>query len=483
MSALFPFQGLKTDGEVMNQDIIDNADNYMNDKQFILHEVNKFKNSDKRKSMIDGERYYEGYHDILNDDRTFIGAGGQLQVAHNLPNHKIVDNQYAKFVDQKVNYQVGKPFTIDTENETYQKELENVLDKSFRRTLKNVMTGTINMGLSWLYVYYNSKGELSFKRIPAYQIIPFYNEENEDELDFAIRVYTVTEYTGQSEEEVEKVELYTKNGIFYYINSPSGIIDDVEKEPRNHFEVVSAAGSIGYNWDVIPLIPFRFNQKEIPLIVKVKGIQDALNKIISMYQNNMLEDSRNTIIVIKNYDGQDLGEFRRNLMTYNAVKVREHGEVSTLEVKVNSQNYESIVKMLKNAIVENARGFDAKDERMSNNPNQMNIQSMYSDIELDANGIDTEFQAAFDELLWFVDTHLMNTGKGDFFNERVEIVFNRDMLSNEAEIIENLAKSTDLSLETRLAQHPYVRDVKVELERRQNENKELLDSNNPYLGM
>ena len=41
----------------------------------------------------------------------------------------------------------------------------------------------------------------------------------------------------------------------------------------------------------------------------------------------------------------------------------------------------------------------------------MNIQSMYSDIDLDANGMETEFQAAFEELLWFVNVHLANTGK------------------------------------------------------------------------
>ena len=41
-------------------------------------------------------------------------------------------------------------------------------------------------------------------------------------------------------------------------------------------------------------------------------------------------------------------------------------------------------------------GYDAKDDRIIvGNPNQMNIQSMYSDIDLDANGIETEFQAAF----------------------------------------------------------------------------------------
>mgnify|MGYP002733008708 CR=1 FL=1 len=484
MSILFPFQGLKTETEILNEDIIQNADNYMDNLQFLKHEIDKWKQSEKRQMMIDGERYYEGYQDMLTDDRTFIGEGGRAQVAHNLPNAKIIDNQYAKLVDQKTNYQVGKPFTIDTENDEYQKELEWILDKRFKRTLKDVTQGSMNMGLSWIYVYYNQRGELSFKRIPAYQIIPFYNEEDENELDYAIRVYTVTEYTGQSEEEVEKVELYTKEGIFYYVNTLTGLIVDVTKQPTSYINISTNDTSVGYNWEKIPLIPFRFNSKEIPLIQRVKSLQDAINKLISTFQNNMLEDSRNTILVIHNYDGEDLGEFRRNLATFGAVKVRSGGDarggIDTLEVKVNSQNYESILKILKTALIENGRGFDAKDDRMSNNPNQMNIQSMYSDIELDANGIDTEYQAAFDELLWFIDTHIKNTTGHDYSKENVEIVFNHDMLNNESEIIDNIMKSEILSTETKLSMHPYVRDPKLEIQRKKDEEREYLNSMNPY---
>src|SRR5690606_30633100 len=99
---------------------------------------------------------------------------------------------------------------------------------------------------------------------------------------------------------------------------------------------------------------------------------------LSDFQNNMEEDARSTILVLHNYDGQDLGEFRRNLAVYGAVKVRStdgaKGGVDTLEIEVNKDNYESIIKLFKKALVENGRGYDAKDERMSNNPNQMNIQ-------------------------------------------------------------------------------------------------------------
>ena len=142
------------------------------------------------------------------------------------------------------------------------------------------------------------------------------------------------------------------------------------------------------------------------------------------------------------------------------------GDLKTLTVEVNSENYKSILELFKKALIENGRGFDAKDDRMSGNPNQMNIQSMYSDIDLDANGMETEYQASFEELLWFINVHLANTGQGNFEKEKVKIIFNRDVLINESESIANCKNSVGiLSDETIVSQHPWTSDVQTELKR------------------
>ena len=52
--------------------------------------------------------------------------------------------------------------------------------------------------------------------------------------------------------------------------------------------------------------------------------------ILSEWANRMEEDPRKSIIVLTEYDGQDLGEFRRNLSTYGAIKIRKDGGVSML---------------------------------------------------------------------------------------------------------------------------------------------------------
>jgi SPP1 family phage portal protein len=194
----------------------------------------------------------------------------------------------------------------------------------------------------------------------------------------------------------------------------------------------------------------------------------------------MEEDTRNTILVLMNYDGQNLGEFRRNLAQYGAVKVKtvdgSGGDLKTLQIEVNSENYKAILEIFKKAIIENAMGYDAKDDRLAGNPNQMNIQSMYSDIDLDANGMETEYQAAFEELLWFINCHFANMGIGDFEGEEVDIIFNRDMLISESEIIANCQASVGLlSDETIIAQHPWVDDPQAELERVKKQREENME--------
>ena len=84
-----------------------------------------------------------------------------------------------------------------------------------------------------------------------------------------------------------------------------------------------------------------------------------------------------------------------------------------MQVEINADNYRTLLDVFKKAIIENAMGYDAKDDRLSGTPNQMNILSMYSDIELDANSMETEFQASLEELLWFVNVHFGN--QADFF--------------------------------------------------------------------
>lgn len=464
--------------EKISRLIIQGRDSCISDEQFFAAELREWKTSPRRRMQIKGSDYYEGRHDILNRRRTAIGRDGKTVEVENLPNNQLIDNQYAKAVDQKVNYFVGKPFTLSCKDQTYTDLLNGYFDRQFFRLLKYTAEDALNNGLSWLCPYYNDAGRLAFKHFAGYEVLPFWADDDHTRLDCAARLYTREVWNGSTKEIVEKIELFRQDGIYRYIFRNDTLVPDTDAgEHEDYFTLpVSDGSTIGYNWERIPLIAFKYNKQEIPLIQRVKSLQDAINTTLSDFENNMQEDARNTILILRNYEGENLGEFRENLATYGVVKVQDDGGLEALTVEVNAENYKAILDLLKKALVENARSYDAKDDRLSGNPNQMNIQSMYADIDLDTNGMETEFHAAMDDLLWFIDKDIANRGKGDFDDIPVSIVFNRDMLINETESITNCRNSVGLlSTQSIVEQHPWVTDAQAELARLRQEQAETPD--------
>lgn len=67
------------------------------DKQFLELEIKKWLTSQERHRQIAGDAYYDGMQTILKRKRTVIGEGGELKEVDNLPNNRLIDNQYAKW--------------------------------------------------------------------------------------------------------------------------------------------------------------------------------------------------------------------------------------------------------------------------------------------------------------------------------------------------------------------------------------------------
>ena len=220
----------------------------------------------------------------------------------------------------------------------------------------------------------------------------------------------------------------------------------------------------------------------MPLINRVKSLQDALNLILSNYADGMLQNPGNTILILKNYDGQDLQEFRKNLAEMGAIKVTTadgmQGGVESLEVNVNSENYKVIIEMLKKAIAHNARSLYLDNDRTSNAPNTLNIKSMYSDMELDANKMELEFTASFEYMFKF-----MNQVNGIDF-EGVDIRFKRNIMVNDESTVEMIRNSIGIvSDETLRANHPLVDDLEKEEDRIKAQEEKRLSMFNDYSGL
>ncbi len=453
--------------EQITQIIKAGANSVMTLEDIIKLEISEWLTSEERNWMLIGERYYRGDSDILQRRRVAIGEGGAQVEAVNLANNKLMNNFTRKLVDQKVGYLLGLPLTVRTNNETYQKLLDEIFDKNFLRILKNVGKEAIIKGKAWLYVYYNEEGKLSFKKIPTEEVIPLWKDTAHTELDAVIRIYDIEGYEGMQKRIYTKVEFWDRTGVKRYVMDSGGnLIPDVEAGGlTSHFVAIVDEQEVPMNWERVPFICFKYNDEELPLIKFIKSLIDDYDKHMSDNSNN-LEDLPNSIYVVRNYDGTDLGEFRRNLSIYRAVKVTDEGGVDTLSLDFDIEASKTHLEILRKNIYEFGRGVDTQSERFGGDKSGIALKFLYADLDMDANIIETEFQAALEQLLWFVNQHIANTTGQDFSNEKVEFIFNRDILINETDTINNIKNSVGiLSEETILANHPWVTDVQAELER------------------
>ena len=448
-------------------------------KRYIEFELDAWLHSTGRKAQIDALNYYNGHHAIETKTRQIKDSDGKMIDMATLPNNKLVNNLYCVSVDQKANYAFAKPISITSDMKEYRNRLDKVFDSRFMRNFKALGKDAINCGIAWFYPYVDD-GTLKFKRISSHEILPFWKDADHTELNYVVRYYSVQEPMSVST--IEKVEIFTEDGIEYYTWNGHLIPDNKPPESYNtiiYTDQYQKRVELGANWGRIPLIPFKANSEETPMLNRVKTLQDAINTLLSIHLDNLQEDMRSTILVIQNYDGTDLSEFRQNLAAAGVVKVTNtdgvKGGVEPLKIEIDSKNFEVVLKELKRAFFVNARSFDPTDELMNSRPNEMNLKSLYMIIDLDTEEMESEFKASFEDLMWFVNKYLQFTYHENYMDKKVNVRFNRNKVIDEASHIEQFVMSKGLIPDKiAFANHPWIDDVEeaIELQKKQDEEQQ-----------
>jgi SPP1 family phage portal protein len=463
-----------TETERIVADIESKANSIMTTEEILLSEILDWQINPKRQQMLVGQRYYENRNDILQRRRMVIGEGGSLWEDPNLANTRISHAFAKKLVDQKCQYLLGNPLAISSDCEELNSLMNEIFDKQMLRRLGNVCKECINKGIAWLQIYINSDGKLDFMKIPAEEVIPLWQDGEKRFLQGIIRVYTVLEYVGKEPTKAVKVEYWTDEGVRYYRmekddsrkNKPNYSLvpdEDIKQkfkdlklkkdEPFPHFIHGRKFGC----WEKVPFVAFRYNEEELPLISFIKGLIDDYD-ILKSDDTNTILDNPNSLLVIRNYDGTDLGEFRRNLAAYRAVKVSDNGGLESICADINTTSINEHLNMVRKDLFEMGGGVDTQNNHTGNTSGEY-LKYLYADLDLDCNGIEREFQSSLEQLLYFICRYYKLLTEVDYSKEKVNFLFNRDIIINETEAINNCLNSMKiLSEKTVLANHPWVTD-------------------------
>ena len=453
------------------QDLFRNDINMMTVEEIIYNEIKEFQASDRRAWMVIGDRYYRCENDILNRRITRKTDDGEIEdksKANNRLAHGFVKN----LVDEKIGYLLTKDYALKCDNEEYIQKVKEVLGEYFQYTLTRLGYEASNKGIAWLQVYINEQGKFGTMIIPAEQCVPLWKDNTHTELDGMIRMYVQTVYEGKEKKKITRVEYYTPQEIYYYVLDGDHLIPDIEQHeggPILHYK----KGAEGRSWGKVPFIAWKNNHLEYPDVRFIKSLVDSYDKSRSEI-DNFIEETKNLIYVLKGYGGENLAEFMRDLNYYRAIKIDdpEHGGVDTLTPKIDIAAAKEHFEQLKRDINEFGQGIPKDLDKFGNSPSGISLKFLYAGLDLKCNHLEVEFRQAFNQLLYFVNVYLAENGQGNYENEHVEIIFNRDVQINESETIINIQNSKGIiSDKTLIANHPWVSDVEEELKQIEKERK------------
>lgn len=460
---------------------------------FLEYVIDEWKKSQKYADMLTAERYLRNKNDILDRKRTVIGSGGQEIEVNNLANNRLAHPFLRKLVKQKVNYLLSNTPIISSGNADLQEGMQALLTKGFLRDLKNTSVNAIAQGIGWFQAYYDEEGTLRFKRIPASEIIPFWADIDHTKLVAALRVYNYTRFDQATPTIMERVQYFTRKGVFNYEREyGASLALSVTNPVDSSYETLTSLAVEGpseeldenlngtqveeHMWERIPLIPVKYNQEEQSLLDQVKPLIDAYDRRSSDVAN-ALEEEPDKIKIIKDYDGTNKEEFIQNLAVYRMVFLRDTGSVTTLDTSIDLTAELANLDRLRKDIYEFGQGIDTQ-ERDLGNASGVALKFVYSDLDLDCSGFGDELSWAFEQMAWFVaeDLKLRNAARGVDF-EDLTITYNTSIMINEKEQIESVKNSEGIvSHETLVEHHPYVHDVDEELDRLEKEAQEAADA-------
>ncbi|MEG7378921.1 phage portal protein [Bacillus subtilis] len=427
----------------------------------------------ERDRMLEGVAYYLNQADIKKRMRYFY-EDGVRKIDTEKPNNRISHSWHKLLVQQKVQYLVGKPITFNADDSKFLQLVNDFVNEDFDDCIQELLKNASNKGREWLHPFVDEEGEFDFIRIPAEEVIPVYDTTKKRKLLYAIRYYDVKNI---DDEFTRKVELYTDEQIFYYVEYNGALVQDFayENNPESHF--YDKQGN-GYGWGKVPMIEFKNNEEGVSDLIFYKDLIDAYNGNISNNANTF-DEMQDIIFELINYSGDDLSEFMTNLRHYKAVAVGEGGgfNMKTAEIPIDSAN--THLDRLEENIYRFGQGVNNNPDKVGNSPTNVAIKNLYSLLDLKANEAERKFRPALHAFFWFFTEYLKMTGQGEYDPTLLQMTFNRSRMTNELEEVQMGSQSTDISKETRLAHHPWVDDVEAELKRIKDEEVEYRKSMPP----
>jgi SPP1 family phage portal protein len=470
--------------------------------------------SELKKQMRIGERYYRGMHDYYTHKNYYYNEEKKPVEITNKANNKATVWFYTLSENQKIQYLLGKDISITTnepkvedkknptkeekalisKSKEFQTEINKELGSKFQNVLRKVLHGATRKSIEWLHFYVNPYNELIFTVTSALGIIPIYDMQYEDRLLAIIRYYQYPFINPQTQKRamLYKVEKWTDTDVTYWEqHEDETFTHDYSYlvNPAPHwFDINESLGTkIPNSFGRIPFIPFYNNSQGLNDLQPIKELIDAYDKVFSGWAND-LEDIKQLLLILKGYGGlspekkDELTDFLNTLYTVGAVNVSESGDVTNLKNEIPVDARERFLKLCRESIFEIGRMVDKK--QLIGNMTNVGIQSMEDGLDTKANEMISMTQEPLEQAMYFI-TYWMNRRDLKKYDPReIKFTFNKSRASNDVEYMTALNATFatgKMSEQLYLEKSIYVDNVDEEIERLRADEERMNENNRTKL--
>lgn len=427
------------------------------------------------KKCIETERYYLNDNDILYNHKKSSDGQPQRNADNRIPR-----NFHGLLVNQKTAYMFTAPPLFDVEKKSANTLISDTLGDAYAKTCKELCVNASNCKVSWIHYWIDQEGMFQYGVVDSKQIIPVFSSGLKKKLVAVLRKYTETDESDGKE--ITVWEYWTdKESSVFKVKKGTYQTDLQEYNLYDSNEAAGKGNVYQHEFGEVPFIPF-FNRSDNAAMNQddlgpVKKLIDAYDEVYSGFLND-LEDTQEIIYVLTNYGGTDLKKFIKDIKEYKAILVDDDGTgkggVETLTISIPIEAREKFLDITRKSIFEQGQGVDPDPEKYGN-ASGVALKYLYSQLELKAGFMETEFRCGFGQLVRAICKY------HNIQYKRLIQTWTRTAVTNDAELADICSKSIGVvSNKTILKSHPLVEDSDREEEQIEKEEQKAAEKEDMY---
>ncbi len=395
------------------------------------------------------EDYFYGKHKILQ--RTFDDKSK--------PNNQVMCNIPKYIVQVRTGFFSSSPLTLESENQEYLKDIRKVLEyNDFKQIFNQLDTYCSIYGHSFLVMYMNEEGRISFTAQNPTDWIYVRDNSLEQKPKFAIRYYAWWDDVENTQ--MYDIELYTDKEIINYEGTP---VDLREVNRRPHY------------FNGLPVIEFMENESRQGAYENVISLIDTYELMLSDTANtiNYFSDCYLVLTGMQETQAEDIARMKND----RVLLVPEGCEASFLTKNVSENYNENMLKRLQEQIFVVACTPLLSDSSFSSNSSGVAIQFKLFSMEKSVQLKENIFRAGFNRMFNLIKD-MINLYERKSYTEDDKIIqtFTRSLPMDLSALADSISKLNGVvSRRTLMSQLDFVSDASLEENQLRAEQEEAME--------